>query len=170
MTSDQVFAAKMGGTWMGGLAIVRLVFELRANTSYSIDLALHHGRAGGKRRGASFNQIEEFSWAFDADMYFMGHNHDAGCLPGRGRIGIADRHMDPDADILENVGTKSKEPWLYRTGTFNKSYRAGHSNYAVKNLYMPAQLGTMEASVEFRRTRKNGDDRIIHKLNGQVVQ
>ena len=171
MTSDQVMAKRMGGHWLGGLCIVTLAFRFKGptNKAYNLDLAIHHGKAGGKLIGTSFNQVADMERVVDADIYAMGHNHQVGAIPGFEQM-RAKRPMRKTSGPTENLGVTNRAKWYARMGSFLHAYEVGQPNYAVSRLYPPSALGAMELSIEFRRKQSAGKDTIIPIINGNVVR
>jgi hypothetical protein len=173
LTSDQVYAAKFSTTdyravWGGALCHARVLFNFGHGRGRTVVIAAHHGKAGGKRIGAAFNQIEDMGHILDADIYAMGHNHRADSLHGYERLHLKD-YRGGDT-VAEDIGNISRAPLYVRTGSFLKAYPSGSASYVVSRILPPSALGAMEVDIEFRRCQKGGEDKIIHIMNGRVVR
>ena len=77
VTASEDLANRMGCEHLGWLCYFSIKFNNKTSTkSHNIDIVACHGRAGGKRAGASVNQVEDLKGIFPlADIYVMGHDH-----------------------------------------------------------------------------------------------
>jgi len=169
-TSDQVLAAKLGATWGGALCHCRITYRSQSKGKTAcVVIAAHHGKAGGKRIGAAFNQIEDMAMVLDADVYAMGHNHRADSLHGFERLGLK-KARRPEQDVVEDIGCIAKAPLYVRTGSFLQAYPSGQASYVASRILPPAALGAMEVEVELRRVRTEGEDAIRPVLQGRIIR
>jgi UDP-2,3-diacylglucosamine pyrophosphatase LpxH len=169
LTSDQVLAARLGATWGGALCHCALSWNFKdRNTRLTTTLAAHHGKAGGKRIGAAFNQIEDMAAVLDADIYAMGHNHRADSLHGFERLYLKE-YRGGDR-VAEDIGNTAKAPLFVRTGSFLKAYPSGQASYVVSRILPPSALGAMEVEIKFKRSTKGGKDRMIQQTQGRIVR
>lgn len=170
ISSDQYVAQRLGGYWLGGLGVIRLL-AIAKSKKYSVDMALHHGKSGGQTVGNSFNQVDKMRNVVDADIYVMGHNHQIGAVPGHSILRIKDpANVGDKTKPITDLGFRERNVWLGRSGSFLRSYADGRPGYAVKSLYSPAQLGALEVTIQVRRNCKNGQDTMYHVINGSVVR
>jgi hypothetical protein len=170
MSSDQVLAARLGAVWGGALCQCGLAwgFDDRGAAAVQTTIAAHHGKAGGKRIGAAFNQIEDMAAILDADIYAMGHNHRADSLHGHQRLYL--KRYNGSEDVAEDIGNTAKAPLYIRTGSFLKAYPSGQASYVVSRILPPAALGAMEVELEFRRVRSGGQDKLVQVSQGRIVR
>jgi hypothetical protein len=170
-TSDEVLCHELGGYFLGGMSTVTLdcKFKDRPNDRLFFDLHLHHGKAGGETIGNSFNQVDKMRSKFQADCYIMGHNHQAGGIPTFVKL-TPKRPRHQREEPTMNFGYNEHGPWLFRSGSFLKAYKAGGYSYAAKSVYAAAQLAALEITVVFRRVRNDGEDKIVPIINCNVVR
>lgn len=170
MTSDQVLAARLGAVWGGALCHCALAYRWddRGTAKMLITIAAHHGKAGGKRIGAAFNQIEDMASVLDANIYAMGHNHRADAIHGFERLKLKRYHGKQD--VAEDIGNIAAAPLYVRTGSFLKSYPSGQASYVVSRILPPSALGAVEVQIEFRRSNKNYTDRTNAIMQGMVIR
>jgi hypothetical protein len=171
-SSDQYVAEQLGGTWLGGLGSVDLCMPIqgRPGITYTVKMAMHHGKGGGRTPGGSINAVDKMRDVINADVYAMGHNHQIGAMPTHA---IMDQKTPKDRKGQRRVigmGFNERSKWIVRTGSFLRMCAVGKPGYGVAALFPPAQLGAVEISIEIRRNRKNGQDTLYHVIDGSVVR
>ena len=157
-TATQVMCEQMECPYMGWLSHLTITFKIY-NKRQSVYIVACHGRAGGKRAGASINQVEDMKVIFPAaDIYVQGHDHNRGAWP---------------IDVLlptpgRDHKLKQKRQFLCRSGSFLKGYESGKSNYVTSRLLRPADLGALKMVISFHRDSKDGVDRIITDIQAVI--
>lgn len=158
-TTTMDLADRLDTDYLGWLCHYTLVFDINPSKSSAVHLVLCHGKAGGKRAGASINQVEDMKGLFAAaDVYCMGHNHQ--------------REAKPTSVLIPTHGNgkytiKQKRQWLCRSGSFKKAYEAGTAGYEISRLLAPADLGAIKLRVGFHRDFNDGD-RIITDISAEI--
>lgn len=164
VTSSEDLANRMGCEHLGWLCHYTITFEIggpdtKKPKSVNVHILACHGKAGGKRAGASINQVEDMKSIFPiADIYIMGHDHHRGAWP---------------VDILHPVSNKGKtvikqkRQFLCRSGSFLKGYEPGTSNYVTGRLLRPSDLGALKLTIGFHRDQSDGD-RIITDIQALI--
>jgi len=113
----------------------------------SVDLVACHGKAGGKLIGSSINQVDDLRMIFpEANIYICGHDHKKSATPVTTLRVIVNKNK---------LFIKDKDQYLCRSGSFLKAYNENKSSYAVRALYRPNALGTIELYCDLERTTKN---------------
>lgn len=119
--------------YLGGISIIRLVFEYqKGNGAVSLDLYNHHtagSKGGGRREGASLNNLENMMHVVDADIYLAGHDH---------KFNLA---LPSTVYLDHQMNIKERERMLVRTGSFQKGWMPDHSGYVPTFNGRPNYLG-----------------------------
>lgn len=159
-TTTMHLADRLESQYLGWLCHYTMTFDFVGhNKSSAIHLVLCHGKAGGKRAGASINQVEDMKNIFPAaDIYVMGHNHQ--------------REAKPVSVLLPTYSKygykiKQKRQWLCRSGSFKKAYEANTAGYEIGRLLSPADLGAIKLRISFHRDTKEGD-RLITDISAEI--
>jgi len=147
VTASEDLANRMGCEHLGWLCHFTIRFSI-GTKQYSYDIVACHGKGGGKRAGASVNQVEDLTTIFPlADLYIMGHDHKLWAYP---------------KDVLYRPNTfrhiKQKTQYLCRSGSFKKAYMPDKSGYEVGRLLKPATLGALKVRISLSRDRTEGKD------------
>jgi hypothetical protein len=151
VTGSEDLANRMGCDHLGWLCYFSLKFKFEGTTKrHNVDIIVCHGKGGGKRAGASINQVEDLKGIFPlADIYCMGHDHQLWVRP---------------TDVLYKPSgfddLKQKTQYLCRSGSFKKAYTPGAASYEVGGLFKPATLGALKLRISIERTRKDRKDRL----------
>ena len=113
-----------------------------------LDIYAHHGFVAGRKRGGKVNALEDFSLNFDADLYLMGHCHDA---------------FDTKRVVVGFGGARQR--YFCSTGTFHKTAEWGTMSYSEAKGYPIQELGAPRIRWEpAKRQRIEGD----YRLNGRL--
>lgn len=151
-TSDTRFAQFLGCPFLGTSAYVNLAFKPAKKAPITYDIWAHHGRGGGALAGSPANTIEKKILGYDADLYLMGHTHQASAVP-RDRVYPV---FGPKQGHLSH-----RTLYLVNTGAFLKSVLEGHQRdgraggmYPESAMMNPAHLGV--AKVWFRPRYESG--------------
>ncbi len=159
-TTTMHLADRLQAEYLGWLCHYTMIFEVSRGRSMAIHIVLCHGKAGGKRAGASVNQLEDMKSIFPAaDIYVMGHNHQ--------------REAKPMSVLLPTYGNKGgysikqKRQWLCRSGSFKKVYEANTAGYEIGRLLNPADIGAIKLRISFHRDTKEGD-RVITDISAEI--
>jgi hypothetical protein len=156
VTASEDLANRMGCEHLGWLCHYTLTFKFGGKQQNVYILACH-GRAGGKRAGASINQLEDMKTMFPiADIYVMGHDHNRGAWP---------------TSVLypTNAGMiKQKRQFFCRSGSFKLAYEDGKSSYETGRLLRPSDLGALKLKIGFHRDQKGEGDRIITDIEAII--
>lgn len=135
-SSTQVLSDMFETHNLGWITYFRIIFKYTERT-WAYDIFACHGKAGGKLKGTSINQVDDLKRIFPvADLYLMAHNHDKFAVPTSVLVAIKDEN--------EGFKIKQKEQYLGRTGSFLKSYVPNDEGYLVGMLKTPASLGVIE--------------------------
>lgn len=131
----RMFCEGLGIRDLGYSCLLRLTIGKHShNTRKNLVIYAHHGHGGtGKKSGASINSMEDLAADWDADIFFMGHNHK--------------RHTSKATSFaVTGSGTPrllEKERAFVRTGSYYKTYREGRRpDYGEKTGYRPANIGS----------------------------
>jgi hypothetical protein len=158
-TATQLLCEKMETEYLGWITHYTLTFQIHSRVQ-NVYIVACHGKAGGKRAGASINQVEDLKVIFPAaDIYVMGHDHNRGAWP---------------IDVLlpyngqNGVRIKQKRQFLCRSGSFLKGYESGKGGYVASRLLRPADLGALKLIIGFHRSQKDGDDRMITDIKAVI--
>lgn len=152
-TSTQVLCELMGCKYLGDLSFVVLSGKVHGGTRGNVEILASHGKGGGKLLGSTFNRIEDMGKIVpQADIFLMGHDHKKGA--------VSSTVIQFDGLVM-----KQKRQWYGRTGSFLRGYEVDQPSYVVDALYRPTDLGTIRFEVEFKRIRKDGDDKIIKDIH-----
>ena len=146
VTASEDLANRMGCDHLGWITHYTITLKY-LNHQMPIDIVACHGKGGGKRAGASVNQVEDLTDIFQAaDIYVMGHDHKLWAYP---------------KDILLRVNgeIKQKTQYLCRSGSFKKAYSPDKSGYEIGRLLKPATLGALKVRVGIERHRN--PDRLV---------
>lgn len=158
VTASEDLSNRMGCDHLGWLCHYTLTFKI-GKKAQNVYIVACHGRAGGKRAGASINQVEDMKTIFPlADIYVMGHDHNRGAWP-----------VDVLYPTAGKKGTriKQKRQFLCRSGSFLKGYEKGRSNYVTGRLLRPSDLGALKLNISFHRDYEDGD-RVITDIEAVI--
>ncbi len=157
-TTTMELADRLETDYLGWLCHYTLTFQM-GNKRMAVYMVLCHGKAGGKRAGASINQVEDMKSIFPAaDIYCMGHNHQ--------------REAKPVSVLIPTHGKstyalKQKRQFLCRSGSFKKAYEANTAGYEISRLLNPADLGAIKLRISFHKDMKEGE-RIITDITAEI--
>lgn len=159
VTASEDLANRMGCEHLGWLCHYTLKIRV-GGKSHNLYIVACHGRAGGKRAGASINQVEDIKTIFPiADVYVMGHDHNRGAWP---------------VDVLYPLPTrngvviKQKRQFLCRSGSFLKGYEKNKSTYVTGRLLRPSDLGALKLIISLKRVLKKGKDYIVPDIKAVI--
>jgi hypothetical protein len=155
-TSTMDLCERLDAEYLGWLCHYTLTFEWgkSSSSSSSVHIVLCHGRAGGRRAGASINQVEDMKLIFPAaDIYCYGHDHQRGAWP----INVLLPVMSGGNGTEKTWRIRQKRQFLCRSGSFKKAYEDNTAGYEIGRLLKPADLGALKMKIGFRRNRKDGD-------------
>lgn len=158
-TATQVMCEKLETKYLGWLSHFTLTFNVGAKI-HNVYIVACHGKAAGKRAGASINQVEDMKVIFPAaDIYVQGHDHNRGAWPIDVLIPV---------NGMNGVSIKQKRQFLCRSGSFLKGYEGGKGSYVASRLLRPADLGALKLTIGFHRDRKDGRDRFITDIQAII--
>lgn len=159
-TTTMDLCDRLEAEYLGWLCHYTINFQIgRGGHTQSVHFVLCHGKAGGKRAGASINQVEDMKAIFPAaDVYCMGHNHQ--------------REAKPMSVLVPTTGRgskyiKQKRQFLCRSGSFKKAYEPNTAAYEQSRLLAPADLGGIKLRISFHRDYKDGD-RVITDISAEI--
>lgn len=151
---DRWLADKLGCQFLGNPGFVFLdFFHKSGGCNKTVTVAAHHGTGGGMLAGSTFNSLEKFSNVVEADIYLMGHDHQIGFMPARGRL--KPRRPTPNRPLGYFDETRR---FLGRTGSFLKAYEPGQPSYIADKGKAPSALGNIEISIKISRVRTKQKD------------
>ena len=89
ITSTQYLCHLLGCKYLGYSAFIRLSFKDKGKTSRrcSVDLWVHHGKAGAKLVGGSLNNVEQMCQIAEADIYCVDETTEILTISGFKKIG-----------------------------------------------------------------------------------
>jgi len=133
-------ARELNAPYLGYDGFIRLNFIRRTPNSTkqnsrcveTIDIYANHGHGGGRRNGSKVNVLDDASNIFDCDIVYMGHGHKKIIAPPMVRLGL-----DKNCNLVQ------KKKYSVMTGSFLKGYVEDATTYVEKQLYTPADLGTV---------------------------
>jgi len=146
-------AEDLGAPFLGFSGFVRILPCAKSDRGKWVhpailDIYAHHGFVAGRKRGGKVNALEDFSLNFDADLYLMGHCHDA---------------FDTKRVVVGFGGARQR--YFCSTGTFHKTAEWGTMSYSEAKGYPIQALGAPRIRWEPNtRQRMDGDCR----LNGRL--
>ena len=145
--STEDLAERLQTEYLGWLCYFRLILKY-ASHRIACDMVLCHGKAGGKLKGTSINQVSDLKMIFPfANIFCMGHNHDKGVWPD------SILYYDKDSGKI-----KQKVQMLCRSGSFKRAYNPDTSGYEIGRLLRPANLGAIKLTLRMKRDQSNGLD------------
>lgn len=159
VTASEDLANRMGCEHLGWLCYLSIRLRFKNTSKYlSMDVIICHGRGGGKRAGASVNQVEDLKGIFPiADIYVMGHDHQLWVRP---------------MDVLYRPGNskviKQKTQYLCRSGSFKKAYEPDKTGYEIGRLLKPATLGALRLRLSVDRKQLGGKDRLVPHIEATI--
>ena len=159
VTASEDLSNRMGCEHLGWLCYYTLNIRFK-NTSknHTIDIVACHGKGGGKRAGASINQVEDLKSIFPlADIYVMAHDHQLWVRP----MDVLYKPHGVDA-------LKQKTQYLCRSGSFKKAYTPNTSGYEIGMLFKPSTLGALKLRIGIKRIRVGGQDRLVPDINAMI--
>jgi len=158
-TASEDIAKRMECEHLGWLCYLTITFKFKGTTKkHSIDIVACHGKGGGKRAGASVNQVEDLKGIFPlADIYVMGHDHQLWVRP-----------MDVLYKPNNHNGIKQKTQYLCRSGSFKKAYTPGQAGWEVGMLFKPATLGALKLRISVDRIRVDRKDRLVPRIEATI--
>lgn len=119
--------------YLGGISLIRLVFKYtKGSRKASLDIYSNHtagSKGGGRREGASLNNLENMMHVVDADIYLAGHDH---------KFNLA---LPSTIYIDHQMNIKERERMLVRTGSFQKGWMPNHTGYVPTFNGRPNYLG-----------------------------
>lgn len=158
-TATELLCERMESPYLGWLTHYTISFSFPGGKGLNVYIVACHGKAGGKRVGASINQLEDMKTIFPAaDIYAMGHNHDRGAWPVDVLLPVTGK---------SGVKIKQKRQFLCRSGSFLKAYEKGKGGYVTNRLLRPADLGALKLTIGFHRDYTDGD-RIITDIEAII--
>jgi hypothetical protein len=132
-TNTMQICRAMGCKYLGGVSIIRLIFSYaKGNKKVSTDIYSHHtagSKGGGRREGASLNNLENMMHVVDADIYLAGHDH---------KFNLA---LPSTIYLDHQMNIKERERMLVRTGSFQKGWMPDHAGYVPTFNGRPNYLG-----------------------------
>lgn len=163
-TATQDLAERMNTEYLGWLCHYALIISFDYGNSYkghNIYMSMCHGKAGGKTRGNSINQMNDLWNIFPAsDIYAMGHDHQRFTVPSSVLLPYTNRKTG-------EVTIKQKRQFFVRGGSFKRAFVPDTASYEVGRLLRPSDLGATFLEVGFHTDTTDGD-RIITDITGTV--
>ncbi len=157
-TTTMELAGRLEALYFGWLCHHTMMFDY-GSKSMAVHFVLCHGKAGGKRAGASINQVEDMKSIFPAaDVYCQAHNHQREAKPVSVLLPMQGR---------KGTSIKQKRQFLCRSGSFKKAYESNTAGYEISRLLMPSDLGAIKLRVGFHRDQKDGD-RMITDITAEI--
>ncbi len=95
--------------------------------SWQIIIFCHHGNGGGRLMGAKALSLERLPFAFEADIYAVGHTHS--------KLAFT-KH------VITSRG--AREMAMINVGSYVAPYQGGSDGYAERKLLYPQGLGPVE--------------------------
>ena len=162
-TGTQDLADRLGTEYLGWLCHLTLRIRIeteKAHRQKNIYIAACHGKAGGKSRGNSLNQLDDlFKIMPMSDIFAMGHDHQ--------RFAVPQSVLIPSTSPNGDTTLKQKRQFFLRSGSFKKAYTPNDSAYEVGKLYRPSDIGATYLEIGFHRDYSDGD-RIITDITGTI--
>lgn len=154
ITTTQLLCQKMGCTYLGVAAFMRLHFKSHSkhNSKLSLDVYAHHGMGAARLMGGSLNRVQFSAEGKDADVYIMGHDH-------KKMTGMVSKLMLVNGS--QGLHLKHRKLLFVRSGSFLKGYEDGVPSYVADGDMNPTDLGVPK--IEFTPKR------VAHRVpNGKV--
>lgn len=150
-TTDHLLAEKLGTTYLGVSAFIRLRLITPHGSRHSVDIWAHHGKGAARLAGGSINRVQQMAETAEADIYLMGHDH-------KKTISFIPRLRLQEGARANTIKLKQRKILLARTGSFLRGYTPGHASYIVDGAMSPTDLGVVkiELTVKRRQHRENG--------------
>lgn len=169
LTSTQIMCEKLGTKYLGEMSVIFLTLVQTNSTNNStkkfmVTICIHHGRGGGKRTGASINNVEDLMRVVEADIYLMGHDH---------QKWIVDKARLRPVHGNGIYQLKQRDIILARMGSYQMGYVSGKSSYPVQLAATPSKLGGIEVVLTpYRKDKGSGKNRSydqgVHLTGGLV--
>jgi len=159
VTSTMDLCSRLEAPYLGWLCHYTLTFDFYGQTNgrATIHMVLCHGKAGGKRAGATINQVEDIKAIFPVgDIYIFGHDHQRGAWPVSVLVPSFSRGNQSGDPGEWKI--RQKRQFLCRSGSFKKAYEDNTAGYEISRLLKPSDLGALKLKIGFHRNRKNGED------------
>ena len=136
-TSDTILAERLGTTFLGTCAFVRLRFKRTITSNITCTIWCHHGVGGGQKQAAPLNKLENLVPYFDADIYLMAHQHKKPGTP------IDQTYLDRKGNISHRTRILACTGSFYRAYQQGSKSRAGNprGGYVEQRLLNPSALG-----------------------------
>lgn len=115
--------------YLGYATFFRILYEGRHKT-VELRICAHHGAGYAATKGGKLNRLERFMTDFQADVYLLGHLHEA--LDST----KTQLKANEDCTMIEEENRTG-----VMCGSFYRSYVQGDSTYAERKLYHPTTVG-----------------------------
>jgi hypothetical protein len=120
------------------------------NDKHNFILYAHHGFGSGRKAGSSINNLTGLQESFEADAYFMGHDHKS----------ISTKSPRFSISGSGNPRLLSKDVVFIRGGSYLKTYLDGKKvTYSEQAGYPPVRTGG--ALLEIRLRKTDGKNRAL---------
>lgn len=159
MSSDDYYAEQLGTRNLGDVAYIRISVSFgNTNKRKQIDVAIFHGKAGGKLAGTTINQVDDLRRVFPgADVYIMGHDHR--------KVAVPMTTLWAERQVRGKMKLKQKRQWLMRSGSFLRGYIDGEASYIVGKILAPTDLGIVKIKCGFTRVRDGNEESICNDIH-----
>lgn len=143
ITSTQLMCQELGCRYLGTSAFIALFFSYNKGSHIlSTDIWAHHGFGGGGKPGGSINSVLRMAETAEADIFLSGHDHK------KGAMFVSRLYLSKSG---HGVHLKHRKILLGKTGSFQKGYVDGKSNYPVSKCMAPSDLGVIKIELTPKR-------------------
>lgn len=143
--------SRLGVPYLGYSCLFRLTLKKKAHGSkHNYIIYAHHGFGSGRKSGSSINNLMALQESFEADAYFLGHDHKS--LSAK----------SPRFSISPSGTPRlvSKDIVFVRGGSYLKTYLdKGRITYSEQAGYPPVRTGG--ALLELRIMKSDGRERAL---------
>jgi hypothetical protein len=149
-TTDTRIAQALKMPLLGHCGMMRLRFQHSdAGGRRTLTIWAHHGSGGGQKMSAPLNKLENLAYAFDADIYLIGHMSKRVIAP-LNQIYMTDR---------EPYKLKHRVKYIAGTGAFTVGYAQGSrqgntpfGSYIEQKMLTPVSIGAIAFTVIPKRS------------------
>jgi hypothetical protein len=133
--------------FMGYSCLFRLTVKKNAhNDKHNYIIYAHHGFGGGRKPGSSINNLMSLQESFEADAYFMGHDHKS----------ISAKSPRFSVSSSGSPRLLSKDVVFIRGGSYLKTYLdRGRITYSEQAGYPPVRTGGALLELRLRKVDRN---------------
>jgi hypothetical protein len=143
--------------FMGYSCLYRLTLKKKANgDKHNFVIYAHHGFGSGRKAGSSINNLMALQESFEADAYFLGHDHKS----------LSAKSPRFSVSAKGNPRLLSKDVIFVRGGSYLKTYLdRGRITYSEQAGYPPVRTGGALLEIRLKKM-----DRSNRALDVKVIE